>query len=417
MRVAFFVHSFPELSETFILRQVTGLLDRGHEVRIFARREGAGGPAHDAVAAYGLGRLVRVLPRREGGGARGAARQAARLARELAAAPGRLAAAGGLRPGYARTLGGWPALAGTLAALAAERPFDVVHCHYGDVGLRYRVAARLWRAPLVVSFYGYDASAYPRAAGAGAFAPLFAAADAVTSLSAHMDGRLRALGCPAGLLRRVPLAADPAAYGPLPRRRARPGAPARLLTVARLTEKKGVEYALRALALVRDEFPALRYAVVGDGPLRGELAALAAALGLRGRVRLLGARPDGCVRAALGRADLFLLASVTAADGDEEGTPTAVIEAALAGLPVLATRHAGIPELVRDGASGLLVPERDPGALADGLRRLLRAPDRWAAMGAAGRRHVEGEHATAAVAERLERLYEELRASTPAASR
>lgn len=394
MRIAFFVPSFPELSETFVLRQVTGLLDRGHTVRLFARRAASGGAVHEAVDAYGLRSLVRVLPHREDAaparlGGPGSAGAAARCARRE----------------HARALGGWATLARTLSALASEGAYDVVHCHYGDMGLRYRVAARLWSAPLVVSFYGFDASAYPKAHGPGVYGPLWRAAGAVASLGAHMDARLRRLGCPDARLCRVPLAVDPEAFGPPTRAPRRPGDPVRLLSVARLTEKKGVEYALRAVAALRGRFPAARYDVVGDGPLRGELESLAASLGLDGVARFHGARTGDFVREAMRGADLFVLPSVTAADGDEEGTPTVLLEAACAGLPVVATRHAGIPEVVRDGESGLLVPERDAEALAAALTRLLEAPERWEAMGRAGRRHVEGTHSTAAVAATLEAVY------------
>lgn len=397
MRIACFVRSFPELSETFILRQVVGLLDRGHEVRIFARRAATGGPAHPAVEAYGLRHLVRVLPHRDD-----AARRGFRLPL------GARGTARCFRREHARALGGWRALGRTLAALAGEGPFDVAHCHYGDLGLRYRVAARLWGVPLVVSFYGFDASAFPRAHGADVYRPLFRAADAVASLSAHMDGRLRELGCPGPLLRRIPLAVDPDAWGPHERPAERPDAGARLLTVARLTEKKGVEYALRALARVAERFPGAGYDVVGDGPLRGELEALARSLGVAGRVRFHGARTEEFVRDMMRAADLFLLPSVTAADGDEEGTPTVLLEAACCGLPVVATRHAGIPEVVREGESGILVPERDLEALADAAVSLLAAPERRAAMGRIGRLHVERVHSTTAVAAGLEQLYAEL---------
>jgi colanic acid/amylovoran biosynthesis glycosyltransferase len=223
-----------------------------------------------------------------------------------------------------------------------------------------------------------------------------------------MDARLRALGCPDTLLRRVPLAVDPNAFrrdGP----RTRDSGPVRLLTVARLTEKKGIEYTLRALVHVADEYPDVVYDVIGDGPLREPLEALRDALGLAARVRFLGARTGEFVRERLAAADLFVLPSVTASDGDEEGTPTVLLEAACCELPVIATRHAGIPELVLDGESGLLVPERDDLALGACLRELLRSPHRWKAMGAAGRRHVERTHAIAAVTGQLEAIYEDVR--------
>jgi colanic acid/amylovoran biosynthesis glycosyltransferase len=349
-----------------------------------------------------------------------------------------------LRPEIARASGGWGVLVRTLAALRGEAPFDVVHCHYGVAGLRYGVAARLWGAPLIVSFYGYDASSYPRERGERVYEPLFAAAGRVTSLSPHMDARLRALGCPPEKLRRVPLPVDATAAedamqagspgtggipqlaalarndteaalardemvvipseGPEARSRG-----IRLLTVARLVEKKGIAIALRALASLRDKSAAIRYDVIGDGPQRAELEALAASLGIADRVRFTGAVSNERVMQEMRDADLFVLPSVTAPNGDEEGTPTVLLEASYAGMPVLATRHAGNPEIVADGVSGVLVAEGDPAALADGLRAMLAARERWPAMGEAGRRLVvERGHLTSDVAARLEALYLEL---------
>ena len=394
MRLAVFVDVFPELSETFILRQIVGLLERGHDVRIFAHEAAAPGPTQAAVDE--LTRRTRVL---------------AADAPVARAAGGRAAPAAFLHcltPAAARASGGWGALVRTLGTLRGEAPFDVVHCHYGVTGLRYGVAARLWHAPLVVSFYGYDASRYPRERGDQVYEPVFAAAQRVTSLSAHMDDRLRALGCPPDKLRRVPLAVD-ASPDDTPRAAPRTTGEVRMLTVARLVEKKGIDVALRALATVREELPAARYDVIGDGPLRAELQALAATLGIADRVRFAGPVANDAVQQAMRDADLFVLPSLTASSGDEEGTPTVLIEAAYAGLPVLATRHAGIPDIVADGESGVLVTENDQAALADGLRAMLAIRERWPAMGEAGRRLViERGHLTADVAARLESLYLEL---------
>ena len=397
LRVAAFVPSFPELSETFILRQIVGLLERGHDVRIFAHEAAPEGPVHADVDRHQLMRRTRVL-----GGEAAVARGA-----------GGRAAAGAflrcLRPSLARAAGGWGSLVSTLGALRGEAPFDVVHCHYGVTGLRYGVAARLWRAPLVVSFYGYDASRYPRERGERVYEPLFGTAQRVTSLSPHMDDRLRALGCPPDRLRRVPLAVDATAGDDAPRATPSVGTGIRLLTVARLVEKKGIEVALRALGSMREELAGLRYDVIGEGPLRAELEALAASLGIADRVRFLGAATGDDVQRAMREADLFVLSSMTATNGDEEGTPTVLIEAAYARLPVLATRHAGLPEVVADGESGVLVAEGDAAALAQGLRAMLAARERWAAMGEAGRRlMIERGHLTSDVAARLEALYLEL---------
>ena len=397
LRVACFVPSFPELSEAFILRQIVGLLERGHDVRIFAHVSPPDGAVHEDVTRHRLLERTRVVG--EGGNRRVAGGRAA---------PGAFIRC--LRPAQARAAGGWGNLLRTLRALRGEEPFDVVHCHYGVAGLHYGVtAARLWEAPLVVSFYGYDASRYPREHGERVYAPLFAAVQRVVSLSEHMDARLRALGCAPERLRRVPLAVDPTAMDEGPPGPARASGEVSLLTVARLVEKKGIEFALRAVASLRDERLAVRYDVIGEGPLRAELEALARSLGIADDVCFLGASTNVMVTAAMRAADLFVLPSVTAANGDEEGTPTVLMEAAYHRLPVVATRHAGIPELVADGESGMLVPERDSEALAAALRTMLALRSQWPAMGAAGRRLViERGHLTPDVAARLEALYLEV---------
>jgi len=416
MKIAFFVHSFPEISETFILRQVIGLLDRGHDVRIFAHTTASDGPAHESVATYGLRDRVRVLAQQPHAEWQKSGTGSERWRRALSSARRRTSALGvliGGRPSPVRDRG---ALARAQHLLRSEGRCDIVHCHYGDIGLHYGAAARLWGVPLIVSFYGYDCSSYPRSHGHDVFVPLFGVASAVTSLSEHMDDRLRRLGCPAELLRRIPLAIDPSPCERRINQATRAGATARLLTVGRLAEKKGIEFGLRAVALVVSEFPGLRYDIIGDGPLRLQLEDLAKSLGLESNVHFSGFRTDQQVRAAMCDADLFLLPSVTAADGDEEGTPTAIIEAAYHELPVLSTLHAGVPELVLNGESGYLVPERDVAALGERLRALLRSPERWKSMGHAGRQLVEESHTRAAVAERLEQLYVALRQSGRASS-
>jgi colanic acid/amylovoran biosynthesis glycosyltransferase len=293
------------------------------------------------------------------------------------------------------------------ALRGAKRP-DIVHCHYGEVGLGYRFLGRFWSAPLVVSFYGYDCSSLPRAMGDGLYRPLFRLADSVIVLSEAMRERLLSLGCPPALLHVHPLGVDTSRFAF--RKRNSPGEVVRILTVGRLVEKKGIEFALRAVAQVVPDYTKLRYDIIGDGPLRDSLERLSRALQLEHVVRFLGPVEEAGVAEAMDRADLFVLPSITAADGDEEGTPTVLIEASSCGLPIVSTRHAGIPEVVVDGISGFLVPERDVPALAERIRLLLERPERWAALGRAGRRHVESHFDTRVLSRRMEAHYAALSA-------
>lgn len=400
LRIAFFLRAFPVLSETFIVRQAAGLLERGHDVRIFSENSPATeDPVHSVVERQALLERVTYLPMGRDGTARGTLavlRRAIRRPRAFLPL---------LRKEAAADYGGRRRVVSRAAALAGEEPFDVVHCHFGPLGRRWAFAAGLWDAPLVTSFYGFDCSRYPRERGSDVYRSLFARSDRVVALSEHMEARLAELGCPRERIVRVPLCVD---VGRFPFRERRPperGNPVNVLTVARLVEKKGLEHALRAVADVIGRGHALRYEILGDGPLRPSLEGLVEELGIARDVRFRGAVDHERVRAAMAGAHLFLLPSVTAADGDEEGTPTVLIEASASGLPILATRHAGIPEIVIDGVTGTLVPERDREALAAALEDLLGDPGRWAAMGRVGRERAESTFAAGRVIDRLEGLY------------
>jgi glycosyltransferase involved in cell wall biosynthesis len=179
--------------------------------------------------------------------------------------------------------------------------------------------------------------------------------------------------------------------------------PGLVLHVGRLVEKKGTALLLEAMAQVDGTL-----AVIGDGPLRRRLERRAAALGLGGRVRFLGSLPPDEVAGWMGRAWLLAAPSLTAADGDSEGLPTVVAEAAAASLPVVASDHSGLPEAVVDGETGFLVPEGDAHALATRIATLLLAPDLRARMGAAARRLAEERFDAVKQAAGLERLYDEV---------
>ena len=169
------------------------------------------------------------------------------------------------------------------------------------------------------------------------------------------------------------------------------------LYVGRLDPQKGLEVLVDAAADVARDRPAWHLAVAGDGPLRDELVARAAAAGLGDRVRWLGRRGDvpGLLRAA----DCLVLPSLW------EGMPNVVLEAMAAGLPVVATAVEGTEDLVIPGATGWLVPPGRPGPLADALREAAADPDRRRALGRAGRARVEAEFAPARVVAAYERLW------------
>ncbi len=395
MRIAVVVTSFPSVSQTFVLGQITGLIDRGHEVDIYAAASEpeAGGAEHAVVREYGLVRRARYQPAR--------ALNAPRL-RRLAAAVYVLARYWWRDPATAwRVVKGPPerlGFASRLALLNAGAPFagrgryDALLCHFGPNGRRIAQLRRagLVRGKIATVFHGYDMSRYLLTAGEHAYKRLFTEGELFLPVSDFWRSRLIELGCPPEKIAVHHMGIELSKF-PLPRRRGtRDDDTIRLLSVARLVEKKGVEYAIRAVARLRGATERrIEYRILGDGPLRHELEELVRELEVGDSVQLAGEADERGVREAMLDSDIFVAPSVVAEDGDMEGVPVSIMEAMASRLPVVSTVHSGIPELVHDGISGLLVPERDPAGLARALARLADDARLRRRMGMAGRHVVE----------------------------
>jgi colanic acid/amylovoran biosynthesis glycosyltransferase len=181
-----------------------------------------------------------------------------------------------------------------------------------------------------------------------------------------------------------------------------------LLTISRLVEKKGVQYGIQSVARVLKKFPNIEYRIAGGGHLRNTLQMLIEDLKLSGNVKLLGWQRQDQIMGLLQEADILVAPSVTSQSGDCEGTPVAIIEALAAGLPVLSTLHSGIPEVVQDGESGFLVPERDVDALAEKLEHLIEHSDLWPEMGRKGQKYVEEHYDIDKQNDRLVEIYRQL---------
>jgi glycosyltransferase involved in cell wall biosynthesis len=167
--------------------------------------------------------------------------------------------------------------------------------------------------------------------------------------------------------------------------------PARLLSVAQLKPYKGIAFLIEAARRLVEQGVDVCCDVIGGGPLHAELEAAIARAGLGERFHLLGPRTQSEVAEALASADLFVLPSIVAADGQMEGIPVSLMEALAAGVPTVATRLSGIPELVRDGRTGYVVPPGDAESLAAAIARALAEPERAHALAQAGRMLVQEE--------------------------
>ncbi|WP_326553935.1 glycosyltransferase [Micromonospora sp. NBC_01813] len=296
------------------------------------------------------------------------------------------------------------------AALDRTRP-DLVHAHFGKDA--WMVLRAVWRArvPLVVTVHGYDVTALPAAGGLRGhrarrrLRQVLRRADAVVAVSEFIRDRVLAHG------------ADPARTVVLPigirlqrtAARPRPAPSYDVVFVGRFVAKKGVVDAVAAIAAVPAALTP-RCVFIGDGPLRAAAEADAAARGLD--ITFTGALPPDSVRHHLDRAKVFIGPSRTAPDGDAEGFGLVFLEAAAAGLPVVAYRHGGVVEAVVDGVTGLLVDEGDQRGLAAALVRLLADPTLAARLGTAGQARVCEQYDIRRRTAALEDLYDRVAAAS-----
>src|SRR5437868_5373579 len=293
------------------------------------------------------------------------------------------------------------------ARLRAAQP-RLIHAHFGTDGLKMLSLARALRLPLITHLRGYDVTR-SRAA-------LLASGRPSWSRYALQRGRLMehgtlflavsdalrkqavALGFPAKRTRTHYNGVDLDRFQP----GKRPREPGTILHVGRLVEKKGTADLLAALAGIAG----VKLIVIGEGPLRAQLQRQAGELGVK--AQFLGTQHAGEVAEWLRRATLLVAPSVTAQDGDAEGLPNVIVEGAASGIPVVATRHSGIPEAVEDGVTGYLVKEGDRGALAARIGALLDGADLRREMGFAARALAVERFDRARQAERLEAIYDEV---------
>jgi len=293
------------------------------------------------------------------------------------------------------------------ARLRAAQP-QLIHAHFGTDGLKMLNLARALRLPLITHLRGYDVTR-SRAALLASGRPgwsryalqrkrLMDQGDLFLTVSEGLRKQAVALGFPAQRTRTHYNGVDLDRFQP----GKRPREPGTILHIGRLVEKKGTADLLAALA----GLAGVRLIVIGEGPLRAQLQRQAGELGVK--AQFLGAQDAGEVAEWLRRAALLVAPSVTAPDGDGEGLPNVIVEGAASGIPVVATRHSGIPEAVEDGVTGYLVKEGDRGALAARIGALLDGPDLRREMGFAARALAVERFDLARQAERLEAIYDEV---------
>jgi colanic acid/amylovoran biosynthesis glycosyltransferase len=262
---------------------------------------------------------------------------------------------------------------------------DAVLVEFGNIAVQTLDACRRLRLPLVVHFHGFDVHSRSLLERYGTrYDELFSQAKALVVVSRTMENALLALGAPAAKTHYVPNGVDAADFtGGSPA-----DAPPTFLSVGRFVEKKAPQLTIAAFRPVRQRHPDARLRMIGDGRLLGACRDLARGLGLADAVDFLGTQPNEVVAEEMRRARAFVQHSVVAADGDSEGMPVSILEASATGLPVVSTRHAGIPEIVAEGETGFLVEEHDVDGMTLHMNQLAADPCLAAALGTNAKRRV-----------------------------
>jgi colanic acid/amylovoran biosynthesis glycosyltransferase len=266
---------------------------------------------------------------------------------------------------------------------------DIIHCHFGTTA---RTVADLKdigvvKGNLISSFHGMDITVFPKKYGSGFYKKLFSSKGLFTGNSNFIINKMIEDGCPKAGITKIPecLNVEQFRYrGDAPIRN-----PLKILTVGRFVEKKGYEYSLKAVSLLKNNGISFEYNIIGEGPLLEPMKKLAFELGILENVIFNGALKQDKVVEFYEESHIFLLPSVTAADGDTEGQGLVLQEAQAIGIPVVATLHNGFPDSVIEGETGYLVPERDADALYEKLMLLYNDEKLCNEMGARGRQFVE----------------------------
>ena len=350
LKILVVTSKFPHATRTYTDNQIVGLLDKGHEVYILARCPGE-------FADYPLVKQYNLLERTY----------------------------------YFEQIEGNEKMPDTL------KDIDIIYCQFGVLGeycLRL-IDEKKMNARLIVCLRGGDATSV-LLKDPHRYDDLFVKADLFMPVCEYFKNNIIKYGCNPGKIVVNHSAIDCTKFKCRARKKPKDGA-IRFIIVATFSERKGIRYVFYALDKLRGKYPNIKLTIIG-GELRKQtketnvIRSLIKELNLKRHVTLLGFQLHNQVVTELNRAHIFLLTSYTRDSGVKEGIPNSLMEAMATGLPVISTYHGGIPELVKEGVSGFLVPEKNVTMLVKKMAYLIEHPERWGSMGKAGSERVNEEH-------------------------
>jgi len=404
MKIAFMVGGFPNLSETFILNQITGLLNLGYEVEIFSEYNSKEKKMHPDVEKYQLMRRVHyfAMPYNK---IRRILKAIFLIIKNFHKAPLKILKSlnffkYGKEALYLKLL--------YLIIPFLDKNYDILCCHFGINGINGRYLKEIGLdAKLITIFHGHDMSSFVVSNGDEVYNKLFLKGDLFLPISNYWKRKLIKLGCNEKKIIVHHMGINLEKFKFFERKK-QSEKTIKILTVGRLVEKKGHKYAIQAIAKMIKKYNNIEYIIAGDGPFRNKLEDLVLELEIKSYIKFLGAVEQNEVLKLYQQVHIFILPSITASNGDQEGIPVVLMEAQAAGLPIISTYYTGIPEVVVDGKSGFLVPEKDVDVLAEKLEYLIEHPEIWSDKGQYGRKFVEEHYDINKLNQKLVEIYKNL---------
>ena len=395
MKILFMVTTFPALSQTFVLNQITGLIDQGCQVDILAMVKGRESKLHPEILHYRLlentfyyDQSLRPIP----------ATKITRLKEFvilffhhfLKKPTALLKSLNVFKLGMkAVTLNAFY----TMISFIDKGPYDIVHCHFGPNGARgvYLREIGAVDGKIVTTFHGYDLTSYVRQSRKDVYRNVFKYGDLMMPISYKWRDKLIQMGCDKKkiVVHRMGIDTEKIKPNRIDRQDNRH---LKVLSVGRFVEKKGFYFSIKAVAEAVAESEEILYDIIGDGELRQDHEKLIKDLGADDYIKIHGWKDSEEVIEYMKGADVLMAPSLTSQQGDQEGIPVVIMEAMACGLAVISTKHSGIPELVKDGKSGLLVGEGDIEALKNSLIYFAQHHEKIDAMGREGRNIAENEY-------------------------
>jgi colanic acid/amylovoran biosynthesis glycosyltransferase len=297
-----------------------------------------------------------------------------------------------------------------------KKEFDIMHCHFGDFSFHALPLKATLKIPMVTMFYGYDATMLPfsNPVWRKRYQKLFSAGDIFLAEGSNMLRILVQLGCPEEKVRiyHLGIPVEQIQYN---ERHFHHGDTLNMLFVGAFRQKKGIPYAVEAFALAKKEYPHMRLTIVGDAlsstsiEEKNRILEYVKRYEVSDSVTFLGMQSSERLNEEYYNHHLFLSPSIVADNGDKEGgSPVTITEASATGMPIISTYHCDIPEVVKNGETGLLAEEKDTNRLSENILFFVRNEGAINRFGSSARQHIETEYSLTVQLKRLMSIYEEL---------